>query len=104
MKTNDNRLRIIFTLGVMLFAVLIIFCFVSLSRNADERSERAVIENMETVLRRGAAACYASEGAYPPNAEYLIERYCVGIDLNRYAVFYEIFSENIMPTITVVEY
>jgi len=48
-------------------------------------------------------ACYAAEGIYPPTTEYLVEHYGIQIDHSRYAVFYEVFAENLMPEITVVE-
>ncbi len=58
---------------------------------------------LENALRRGAVACYAAEGIYPPDAAYLAEHYGVQIDEERYCVFYEIFADNLMPEITVLE-
>ena len=60
-------------------------------------------QQLEDALRRSAAACYAAEGIYPPNVNYLAEHYCVQWDTERYTVFYEIFADNIMPEITVLE-
>ncbi len=57
---------------------------------------------METALRRAAVACYATEGIYPPNLDYLTDRYGIQIDENRYLVHYEIFADNLMPDITVL--
>ena len=47
--------------------------------------------------------CYASEGVYPPDLEYLKDHYGVQIDEERYTVFYERFAQNLMPDITVLE-
>ena len=58
---------------------------------------------LETALRRGVAACYATEGFYPPDLSYLREHYGLQIDESRYRVFYEVFAPNIMPEITVLE-
>ena len=60
-------------------------------------------QQLEDALRRSAAACYAAEGIYPPNVNYLAEHYGVQWDTERYTVFYEIFADNIMPEITVLE-
>lgn len=60
-------------------------------------------QQLETSLRRAAVACYAAEGIYPPTLEHLTEHYGVQIDTERYAVFYEIFANNLMPDITVLE-
>jgi len=58
---------------------------------------------LEESLRRAAVTCYATEGIYPPTLSYLEEHYGIQVDETRYAVFYEIFAENLMPDITVVE-
>ena len=54
-------------------------------------------------LRRGCVACYAAEGIYPQDLEYLEEHYGVQVDGDRYVVHYEIFAQNLMPDITVLE-
>ncbi len=58
---------------------------------------------LEEVLRRGCVSCYAVEGRYPPDLEYLKEGYGVQVDEERYAVDYRIFASNLMPDITVLE-
>jgi hypothetical protein len=60
-------------------------------------------QQLDAALRRAAVACYAAEGVYPPTLDYLTQRYGVQIDQERYDVFYEIFADNLMPEITVVE-
>lgn len=67
------------------------------SHSAEDRRQ------LETVLRRGCVACYAAEGCYPPNLDYLKEQYGVQIDEARYTVYYSAFAENLMPDITVLE-
>lgn len=58
---------------------------------------------LEQALRRAAVTCYAAEGVYPPDLAYLTEHYGIVIDEARYTIFYEVFGENLMPEITVVE-
>jgi len=70
-------------------------------REAQSAEGRRVLEDS---LRRAAVACYAAEGVYPPDVAYLETHYGVQIDDARYTVFYEIFAENLMPQITVVEH
>ena len=60
------------------------------------------LRQLEEALRRGCAACYAAEGVYPPNLEYLEDHYGIRVDEERYAVFYSAFADNLMPEITVV--
>lgn len=59
---------------------------------------------LERALRHSAVACYAAEGRYPPDVAYLQAYYGVQIDESRYTVFYEVFAENLMPEIMVVEH
>lgn len=58
---------------------------------------------LERALRRSAAACYASEGFYPPDAAYLQEHYGLVYEEERYVVRYEYVAANLMPEITVLE-
>ena len=48
-------------------------------------------------------ACYAAEGSYPSDLNYLKERYGIQVDETRYTVYYNIFASNLMPDITVLE-
>ena len=58
---------------------------------------------LEETLRRAAVACYAAQGAYPPDLSYIEEHWGVQIDRSRYAVFYQVEGSNLMPDITVLE-
>lgn len=58
---------------------------------------------LEQALRRGCVACYAAEGAYPTDLEYLKEHYGVQVDEERYTVVYSPVAPNLMPDITVLE-
>lgn len=86
---------------LILLAAAALF-LISLSRVSGGQQEEGR-RQLEESLRRAAVACYAAEGIYPPTISYLEEHYGVQIDRTRYAVFYEIFAENLMPDITVVE-
>ena len=54
-------------------------------------------------MGRAAVACYAAQGAYPPDLDYIEEHWGVQIDRSRYAVFYQVEGSNLMPDITVLE-
>lgn len=58
---------------------------------------------LEDAVRRAAVACYAAEGAYPPDVAYLIEHYGLTVDESRFIVHYDVFAENLMPDITVLD-
>ena len=58
---------------------------------------------LEEALRRATAACYAAEGVYPPDLQYLKDHYGIQVDETRYTVIYDSFASNLMPDITVLE-
>ncbi len=86
---------------VLLVLVLALF-FHGLKNVTEEVSEQGRTK-LEDAVRRAAVACYAAEGAYPPDVTYMIEHYGLSVDESRYIVHYDIFAENLMPDITVLD-
>ena len=100
---GKNRISAIFRwLAAVLAALCLIFFITSLA-SVDRQQGEEGRQQLETALRRAAVACYAAEGVYPPTVEYLQQHYGVQIEEERYIVFYEIFANNLMPDITVLE-
>ena len=88
------------SLAAVLLAVLWLLHGVGQLQSGQSREGR---QQLEDAIRRTAAACYAAEGFYPPTLEYMTEHYGLQLQEDRYAVFYEVFAENLMPEITVLE-
>lgn len=84
-------------------AVLILLCFLGGIANLSQGRKAEDKQQLEEALRRAAVACYAAEGIYPPNVEYMVEHYGLQIDTRRYVVSYTAFAENLMPDITVLK-
>ena len=82
-------------------AVLLFFLsgISNVSRSRDGEEKR----RLEDAIRRNAVACYAAEGMYPPDLEYLEEHYGIQINRERFDVIYQPIAENLMPDITVIE-
>ena len=87
----------------VVLALAVLLCFLAgvnrLQKGADDEGK----QQLEDALRRTAVACYASEGFYPPDVEYMVQHYGLQYDEAAYRVHYEIFASNLMPEITVVE-
>ena len=77
--------------------------FANALNRLDSGREAENLEQLEEALRRGCVVCYATEGVYPPDLNYLEERYGIQIDRERYFVHYDVFAENLMPDIKVME-
>lgn len=84
-------------------AATVLLAFLTALANLTEGNSVQGREQLETALRRSAAACYAAEGIYPDELSYLQEHYGIQIDEDRYTVIYDAFASNLMPDITVLE-
>lgn len=89
----------VLTLGVA--AAALVWFYISLSgasRGGTEAGRMAA----ENAVKRAVLTCYALEGAYPENYDYLEENYGISVNTDRYIIHYEIFASNIMPDISVL--
>jgi len=84
-------------------AILVLLCFLGGLSNLSQGREAEGKQQLEEALRRAAVTCYAVEGVYPPNVDYMVEHYGLQIDSRHYAVSYTSFAENLMPDIMVLE-
>ena len=88
---------------IVIFGLVLSFVIKGLQQ-ADESSNSEGLRVAENSINRAVINCYASEGMYPPNFEYLKEHYGISVDEDKYIVHYDIFASNIMPDITVIRY
>ena len=91
--------------GLLLPVVVVgaLLCFATALDGLDKGRNAEDLRQLEEALRRGCVACYAAEGIYPPDLDYLKEYYGLQIDETRYTVYYSAIAENLMPDITVLE-
>ena len=101
-KRRDLRRAGLGMLAAVAVLAVVLWFFAALGNLRDGQGEEGR-QQLETALRRAAVACYAAEGVYPPTLDYLTEHYGVQIEEDRYTVFYDIFADNLMPDITVLE-
>ena len=89
-------------LGIVLFAVMILWLVLALG-NASHASDEERLAQVKQSVANGITLCYAAEGAYPDSLEYLTQSYGVVFDESRYLVHYERFASNVRPTVTVIQ-
>lgn len=94
---RKNRTPFSFAIFLVLIALLVYGL-----RSVSERSTIDSAIAMERNIRKAAVACYATEGAYPQDLDYLIENYGLLVDATTYVIRYESIGSNIMPSIAVV--
>lgn len=96
-----NRSGLTGLLAAVLLTAALLWFFTAVSGLKTGEGEEGR-QQLEDALRQAAVACYAAEGIYPPTLDYLTDHYGVQVE-DRYIVFYEIFANNLMPEITVLE-
>ena len=92
--------RLIMTLAVFAALFVGVYLLVNKVGSASGRAETSLVQD---AVRSAVLTCYAVEGAYPTNIEYLKEHYGLAYNEEAYRVVYDAFASNIMPTIRVIE-
>jgi len=78
--------------------VLGLFFFSSVLQKKTTEERRIQVEN---AIQRALNLCYAQEGFYPAQLDYLIDHYGVQIDPDTYFVYYKTIGANIRPDVNV---
>jgi len=87
---------------VLLLALLLGGVWLLVSRVGTAQSG-AQTQFVEDAVHNAALTCYAVEGAYPDDLDYLRENYGLAYDAERYYVTYDAFASNLLPEIYVTE-
>ncbi len=95
-----NFIKILILFAVLALAVFFLCKGVQKMGNGQQAEG---LKQLDSSIRKATMTCYATEGVYPPSIQYLKDKYGIQIDEGRYTVFYEVFGDNMMPDITVME-
>jgi len=102
MKKDIDLKAISIILLSCLIGFVMVYMIVSTMRFSDE-SEGKQTQSIEDIIRKAAVQCYALEGEYPPNVEYLRDNYGVILDSSKYFYYYDAsFGSSILPDISVI--
>ena len=96
-RSLSNR-TLLFAAGTVVLLGLFWWIFGMIGDSADAEQCRLT----EEAIRRAAVDCYAIEGSYPRNLDYLVEHYGVQVDTGKFVVNYEAAGANLLPYIEVV--
>ena len=83
--------------------VVVLVLVVLLVGRIDRAQGREETEIVRDAIKNAALTCYAVEGAYPDDLEYLRENYQLAYNEDQYFVTYEAFASNRIPDIWVTE-
>ena len=87
----------------LLFSAVLLAGSTALFRSIGSFSTQAETETVERAVRAAMLTCYAVEGAYPSDVDYLRRYYGLTWDENAYIVVCDAFASNIMPDVRVLE-
>lgn len=100
LKSNSLKWVQIFLL--ILIAIIASVSVYSIDIFREKRCEEQP-EIIKEAIERACVQCYALEGSYPPNLEYLSKNYGLILNNEKYFYYYEIFASNVMPYVEVYE-
>ncbi len=94
-----GRQKAIALVGVLVVAAIVaVFAFGHVMRQAHEQGAATL---RQTILN-AAYQCSAIEGAYPASLSHLERVYGLSINHSDYAVTYEAYAGNVVPTVVVI--
>lgn len=105
MKKNESTFVSIVKshfLAAALFIGIAILMIVGFRETAEKRRTQSIQSAHDSILR-AIVTCYAIEGRYPENYEYIKENYGVYINEKKLTVFYSALGSNIMPSFRIIE-
>lgn len=85
--------------------ILVATCLITISgiRTTVSSTKKEEKAQLELAIRRAIVECYAIEGAYPPDVDYMEAHYGVVVDDNAFIVHYDSFATNVMPDFKVLD-
>ena len=87
----------------LLILAVVLLGFLGAVSQLEEARQSEGRQQLEDLLRRTAVSCYASEGFYPPDLDYMKDRYGLEYNEESYIVHYTWVASNWLPDITVLE-
>ena len=96
---RENRKNI--AAGAAFVALIVGFLILisAITTTSDSQETQLVYD----AVKNAALTCYAAEGSYPENLQYLRDHYKLAYNQEKFVVEYDAFASNLMPTIDVLE-
>jgi len=98
-KRNKSRIKTLIPIIIIAAAIALFITLVGgISGTSEDEGLSLTLES----LKRASVQCYALEGVYPPDLDYLKVHYGVRPNEEKYLINYEYIASNLMPDITVL--
>lgn len=96
-----NRARALRLVAFALALVLLAGGWFAADAVGQSLREQGAVSVRDAILD-SAKQCCAIEGSYPSSLEHLVNDYGLRINSSDYIITYEVFAENIVPSVVVV--
>ena len=101
-STKKEKISITSYLPVLIM-VIVLGVFVLFSNSMTSTNVAREKEILQNAIDRSVTQCYALEGVYPANLEYLEENYGLIYNKKQFFVDYQYIGGNLRPDITIIE-
>lgn len=86
----------------LVLIILVVASVLEMNRFSEDAAELRTA-SVAASIRKAAVQCYALEGSYPPDLQWLEAHYGLTVDTDHFHVVYQAFASNLMPEIEVLE-
>lgn len=101
-SVKKEKSHITTLLPALLLAVALCILIAASASLASTNQERET-EILSNALDRSITQCYALEGSYPPDLDYLKEHYGLTYNSDRYFIDYRYIGSNLRPNTIIIE-
>lgn len=89
-------------INYIIFCILLIVFFIYGVNRFSKETISYQEDTLRLALQKDIAQCYAIEGFFPPDLDYLKDHYGLVYDTDIFAVDYTAFGSNIYPDVTIL--
>ena len=98
---KQHRIHKIIISAVISAALIILLAVMSERIRISNEAEQKII--LENAVARSITECYALDGVYPPDINYLVEHYGLTYDDSQYFIDYRYIGSNLRPDVTIIK-
>ena len=99
-KNNHTFLKTSASVITSIVLILLLAFMADRVKSSNEAEQTAILKN---AVIRSITECYALDGAYPPNIDYLVEHYGLTYDSSQYFIDYQYIGSNLRPDVTIIK-
>lgn len=101
-STKRDYIQKLWNVISLVFLICFLLFFLIGLQSVNKSTTREQLASLERTIRKDIVHCYATEGTYPPNLDYLKEHYGLAYNEELFFVDYISIGSNIMPDVTVI--